>query len=242
MATEPFAYRRGIQEGDALELPIEGGTREFRVAGIYPDFSSDLGFVIMDWSEFRRLFPSETSANAIALELRAGVDLEAARSAIYQALSGEDWPKLTIATTGEIRRNGLEVFDRTFAVTRALLLIAIAVAVLGVSNALMAMIADRREELLTLRCLGVSRGRLARVVMLESALLGAAGTVLGTACGMALSLLLLRVVNKQSFGWTIPFSPPAGALAFSILALYSTTLLAGLLPARQAARADWRRR
>jgi putative ABC transport system permease protein len=88
----------------------------------------------------------------------------------------------------------------------------------------------------------MARWRVARVVMLESSLLSAAGIVLGAACGVALSLILIYVVNRQSFGWTIEFQPPIATLMIATILLYTVSLLAGLLPAREASRMNLRYR
>jgi putative ABC transport system permease protein len=134
-----------------------------------------------------------------------------------------------------LRRASMKVFDRTFAITWALEAVAIVVAMLGAANSLLALVLDRRRELALLRYLGASRPQIRAMVLAEAGLLGLFAAILGTALGFVLSLLLIFVVNKQSFGWTIQFHPPQQLLAAAILLVWLTTVVAALYPARVAA-------
>ena len=119
-----------------------------------------------------------------------------------------------------LRRDAIEIFDRTFAITWALEAVAIVVAMLGAANSLLALVLDRRRELGLLRYLGASAQQIRRMILTEAALLGALAILLGLALGFALSLLLIFVVNKQSFGWTIQFHPPLGLLGGALLLVW----------------------
>jgi putative ABC transport system permease protein len=130
------------------------------------------------------------------------------------------------------------IFDRTFAITWALEAVAIVVAMLGAANSLLALVLDRRRELGLLRYLGASPRQLRGMILVEAGFLGILATAVGLALGFALSLLLIFVVNKQSFGWTIQFHPPVNLLAGALLLVWCVTVLAGLYPARVAARLD----
>jgi len=143
---------------------------------------------------------------------------------------------VSIARNSELRRTSMAIFDRTFAITWALEAVAILVAMLGAANSLLALVLDRRRELGLLRFLGASAGQVRGMILTEAAFLGLLAAILGLALGLALSLLLIFVVNKQSFGWTIQFHPPGGLLAGAVLLVWVVTVLAGLYPARVAAR------
>jgi putative ABC transport system permease protein len=132
--------------------------------------------------------------------------------------------------------NAIVIFDRTFAVTWALEAVAIIVAMLGAANSLLALVLDRRRELGLLRYLGASAIEVRNMILVEAAFLGFLAALVGLALGFALSLLLIFVVNKQSFGWTIQFHPPAGLLAGALLLVWCVTVAAGLFPACVAAR------
>jgi putative ABC transport system permease protein len=107
---------------------------------------------------------------------------------------------------------------------------------LGAANSLLALVLDRRREFGVLRFLGAAPNQIRRMVLIEAAFLGLLADLLGLALGFALSLLLIYVVNKQSFGWTIQFHPPAGLLAGALSLIWAATVAAGLYPARVACR------
>jgi len=130
----------------------------------------------------------------------------------------------------------MEVFDRTFAITYALEAVAILVAIMGMAGALMALVIDRRREIAVLRFLGATGTQVRRLILAESGLLGLMANVLGLAVGTLLSLILIYVINKQSFGWTIQFHWPVTLLLSAMSLIYLAAILAGLYPARVAAR------
>ena len=111
-----------------------------------------------------------------------------------------------------------------------------AVAMLGAANSLLAMVLDRRREFGVLRYLGAAPAQVRRMILLEAGFLGLAANLLGLTLGFVLSLVLIYVINKQSFGWTIQFHPPIALLAGASALVWMTTVLAGIYPARVAAR------
>jgi putative ABC transport system permease protein len=165
--------------------------------------------------------------------LKDGVTLAEARPRIEAAIAGHE---AVLATNRALRQQGLEVFDRTFAVTWALEAVAIFVAVLGVAGALLAMVIDRRREMAVLRFLGASAAQIRSLILFEAGILGLLAAAMGLALGAVLSLVLIYVINVQSFGWTIQFHWPVTLLAFAVGGVYAATILAGIWPARAAAR------
>jgi putative ABC transport system permease protein len=143
---------------------------------------------------------------------------------------------VVVAPNRTLRQNAVVVFDRTFAITYALEGVAVAVAMLGAANSLLAMVLDRRREFGLLRYLGAAPAQVRHMILLEAGFLGLAANLLGLALGFVLSLVLIYVINKQSFGWTIQFHPPIGLLAGASALVWMTTVLAGIYPARVAAR------
>ena len=136
----------------------------------------------------------------------------------------------------ELRREVLALFDRTFAITGALQLVAAAVAVVAVLTVLFALLGERQRDLAVLRAMGGSRRQVARVILAQAGLLGFTGAVGGVAAGLAVGLVLVKVVNLQSFGWTLRFLPPWGTIAWSGIGVVAACLLAGLAPAVTAMR------
>jgi len=132
----------------------------------------------------------------------------------------------------------MRIFDQTFMITYALLGVAIVVAVLGIVNTLAALIIERTRELALLRVLGMTVAEVRRMLVLESAVLGITSTVAGVAMGYVLSWILINVINKQSFGWTIEFHTPVRLIVASLAVTFAAALLAGFVPSRLARRID----
>jgi putative ABC transport system permease protein len=232
IVTEPFANKFGVQVGERLAIPLGGRTVTFTVAGIYYDYSSSQGILIVDRSTLLKYLPDQPITN-IAIYLKPGADADAVQREIQLRTAGMG---VRIAPNRELRRLSMQVFDRTFSITWALEAVAIVVAMLGAATSLLALVLDRRRELGLLRYLGASPPQIRGMILTEAAFLGLFASILGLALGFALSLLLIFVVNKQSFGWTIQFHPPWMLLTGALLLIWCVTVLAGIYPARIAAR------
>jgi putative ABC transport system permease protein len=232
IVSEPFADKHHVHVGDVLEIPLGSRTAPLTVAGIYYDYSSDRGLVLADKSTLLKYLPDQPITN-IAVYVKPGFDATIVRRDLESRL--RDFPVM-IAPNEVLRRAAVEVFDRTFAVTYALEAVAIVVAMLGAANSLLALVLDRRREIGLIRYLGAATGQVRRMILMEAGLLGLLAGLLGLGLGMALSLVLIYVVNKQSFGWTIQFHPPALLLAGALLLVWAVTVLAGVYPARFAAK------
>jgi putative ABC transport system permease protein len=141
-----------------------------------------------------------------------------------------------IFANGDLRTQAVQIFDRTFAITYALEAVAILVAVMGVAGALLALVIDRRRELGLLRYLGASSGQIRKVVLTEAGLLGLLANLSGVVLGFFLSLILIFVINKQSFGWTIRLHWPMAVLLGATALVCLATLLSGYYPAKIAVR------
>jgi putative ABC transport system permease protein len=231
--TESFAIKRDTALGDAVELPTPRGPVSFRVVGVYYDYSTDRGMAVMDWSTFEKYF-GEQRPTSMSIFLDEGADPERTRTAILASL-GERY-RVFVYTNAALRKEVLRIFDSTFAITYALEAIAIFVAILGVASTLLTLILERRRELAVLRLVGADQRQVRRMVVIEATLLGGVSQGVGIAVGVVLSLVLIYVVNVQSFGWTIQFHVPWSFLAQSSLLIVLATALSGIYPARRASR------
>jgi putative ABC transport system permease protein len=230
--SEPFAMRYGKRDGDVVEIPTPHGPRPFRVAAVYYDYASDRGVVVMDRGTFRKYF-GDLPPSGVAAYLREGADPERVRTEMLAML--DEGHRAFIYSNSTLRREILSVFDSTFAITYALELIAIVVAMLGVAGTLLTLVLERRRELSLLRLTGADRRQVRRMVIIEAALIGGISQGIGLAVGFALSMVLIYVVNVQSFGWTIQFHVPAAFLIQASIAVVIATSIAGIYPARRAA-------
>ncbi len=230
--SEPFAYKHNLGVGDTIELPLRGRVVHFEVIGVYYDYANERGYVIADREVLLKHLPDPAPSN-LAIYVKPGIDPAQARQAIEEITAGRN---LFIAGNRRLREAAMQVFDRTFAITYALEAVAIIVAIMGMAGALMALVIDRRREIAVLRFLGAAGSQVRRLILVESGLLGLMANVLGLALGTSLSLILIYVINKQSFGWTIQFHWPVGLLLSALSLIYLAAILAGLYPARVAAR------
>lgn len=217
--TESLARKTGRGAGDEIELRFGEVTRRIRVAGVYRDYSSDRGAVLLARDTFEEAF-GPRRPNGIALYLEPGTDVEAYVTTLQRDLSGE-W-SLLIRSNLALRNQALDVFDKTFAVSRALEAIGIAVAAIGILGALLAMLLERRREIATMRALALTRAQVGRLLVMESMLIAVLAWMLALGLGSALAWILLRVINVRAFGWSLPWAFPLEAwmvnLGFSLLA------------------------
>lgn len=233
VVSETFARQFDLRRGDRLALPGPQGPVEFSIAGVFYDYSTDGGKIVIDRGLYEQHW-GDRSSTVVPLYLVPGADPEAVRRAVAERLAGD--PPVMILTNGELKREVLRIFDQTFRVTYALEIIAVAVALLGIINTLLSGILERRRDLAVFRAIGGTASQIGRLILWESGLLGLAGTMLGVAAGLALAVLLIEVINKQSFGWTILFHPAPGIFLQAVGLALLTTVLAGFWPALRAAR------
>lgn len=233
IVSEPFANQHHVQAGSMIHLALAGAECSFRVLGIYYDYSTD-GFIMLDRHTLLKYLPDPDLSN-IAVYLKLGADPEAVRHGIDRAIGGR---AVAVASSKRLRRAGLAVFDRTFRITYALEAVAVIVAVMGIAGALLAMAIDRRREFAVLRFLGCERKQIRRILLCEAGLIGLLANAVGLAVGAVLSLILIFVINKQSFGWTIQFHWPMAMLIAALSGIYLACILSAFYPARIATRLE----
>jgi putative ABC transport system permease protein len=231
--SEVLAKRLGVNVGDQLPLTTPGGIEQFPVKGVFYDYATDGGKVVMDQGSFAEKW-GERDATVFAVYLKEGQALAAVRREIEDTLKKER-PIGTISN-GELKEEILDIFDRTFRVTYVLELIALSVAVLGIMNTLLTSILERRRELATLRAIGASGGQIQGLIVWESCYLAGLGAVVGIVVGMALSVVLIKVINKQSFGWTIQYTLAWETIGMALLVAFAAALIGAWAPARWASR------
>jgi putative ABC transport system permease protein len=233
LVTESFSLRHHVKAGDRIKFNTPKGEQDFLITGVFYDYSTDWGMVLMEKRLFQSLWNDETFHSA-GIYLKEGVSGEAFKKTIRKRYSMSY--RLFVASHSELRKEVLKIFDQTFAITYALEFIAIIVAILGIINSLNALIIERRRDIGILRAVGGGRRQVEKVTLIEAGMIGFFSHILGLLCGFILSILLIYVINKQSFGWTIQFSIPLRSLIESWLIVMITSLGAGLIPARKAAR------
>jgi putative ABC transport system permease protein len=218
--------------GTTLRLPIAGRPVEVQVRGVWRDYARQFGAVAIDAAVYRQL-TGDARVNDLAVWFSPDADRNAAPGAI-RALA-PDPAMLEFAATDELRRISLAIFDRSFAVTYYLQAIAIGIGLIGVAASLSAQVLARRKEFGLLSHLGLTRRQVIAVVAGESGAWLAAGALVGLALGLAISVVLVHVVNPQSFHWTMELVLPWGRLAALCAAVLAAGVATAALSARHAA-------
>jgi len=229
LVSEPLANRFDLpKQGGELSLYSPQGLHSFPIAGIYYDYASSQGTAIMSLENYRQLWGDER-VSAVALILQPGVDARSLAESLEIELAGTQ--SLLVRANQELRATTLEVFDRTFAITGALQLMTTVVAFIGVLSAMMSLQLDKQRQLGILKAIGLTARQLWQLITLETGLMGAVAGILSMPTGYMLALILIYIINRRSFGWTLQMhitpDPFIQAVIISILA----AVLAGLYPA-----------
>ncbi len=223
--SEPFANKFGVtQQNNLLTLRTDAGEKTLRVVGVFYDYASDAGVLRMRRDLYTRLWNDDKiSSIAVYLEPNSAVTAQSLR----QQFAGRD---LLISANKELRTNALQIFDRTFAITGALNLLATVVAFIGVLSALMALQIERTRELGMLRANGMTLRQMWRMTLLETGLMGGTAGLLSIPAGLLLAVILVYIINLRSFGWTIRLDLQWTTFAQAMLVAVISALLAGIYP------------
>ena len=227
--SEPLSNRLGnITPGSELVLYTDVGETGFPVLGIYNDYASTLGTVLMDLEVYRNYW-QDNAVTAAAINVGPEVNIEEATQELQRTLSPIQ--RVVVRPNQLLRAEVLEVFDRTFSITRAMQLLATTVAFVGILSALLSIELERQREMGILRSLGLTIKQLWTLILLETGLIGTTAGLLALPVGYILSIILVHIINWRSFGWTLQMlvqpDPFLRAFEISIIA----ALLAGLYPA-----------
>jgi len=234
LVSEPFAFHHGVGLGESLELVTDRGPREFAVAGVYYNYASDRGIVTLHRDVYDRWWDDD-AVQSLGVHAAEDADREALIERLVAAGGDQD---LTVAANRELRRGALEVFDRTFVITGVLRLLAVAVAFIGVLSALMALELERSRELGVLRANGLTPGQVWGLVSAQTGLMGLVAGALAVPVGLVLASMLIHVINKRSFGWTLRMEVTPGLLAQAVLLALAAAVLAGLWPSYKMSKAS----
>ena len=239
--SEPMLTRYQASVGQFFEPMANSfaktGAPRFFVAGVWRDYARQFGAIAMDEQDFVRL-TGDRRVNDLALWLAPGAREDAVQAGIRQLAAQSTGPGLNselieLASAGQIRTRSLQIFDRSFAVTYWLQAVAIAIGLFGVAANFSAQVLARRKEFGLLAHLGLTRRQVLSVVAGEGAAWTVMGSLAGLALGLAVSVVLVHVVNPQSFHWSMDLQVPW----LRLLALCVAVVLAGTLTAWLAGRA-----
>jgi putative ABC transport system permease protein len=233
LVSEPFAHRTGTKRGGTIRLRTEHGDRDFAVAGVYYDYASDRGIVLMSRRTYLRWW-NDPGLSGFSLYLGPGADPDRVVELLRRTIGAEQG--LSIQSNRALKKISLEIFDRTFLITGVLRLLAGFVAFIGVLSSLMALQLERARELGVLRANGMTPGQVWQLVTTQTGLMGLAAGLLSLPVGLTLAAIMIYVVNRRSFGWTIRMELGPQILLEALALALAAALLAGLYPAFRMAR------
>lgn len=231
--SEPLAYRREVELGDTLWLHAPGGRLGLPVVGIFFDYGSDQGVVMMTRDRYDANW-SDEGITSLGLFVAPDRSVEEVVGRLRGEVSGGQ--AVQIRSNRALRAASLEVFDRTFAITGVLRFLAFVVAFIGVLSALMALQFERGRELGVLRANGLTPAQVWKLVTAQTGIMGLVAGLLAVPAGLVLALVMIFVVNKRSFGWTLQLQVGPEILIQAVVLALLGALLAGILPAWRMAR------
>lgn len=228
--SEVFSNRTGLTVDDRFQAQIESSLVKLPVLGIIRDYRTQGGVVFYSLSQFKMRYHDVQWGGCRFFLRDRTKDLETAVASLHDEFIRRWGDTLEIISGHSLRTTILRVFDETFAITTVLLLIALAIAALGIATTLTVLVLERSKQLNTLYAVGADFGQIRSMILWEAAFMVVAGELAGIVCGFILSYILVYVINRQSFGWTFLYEVDWGALAMS-LPLIILTALAAAYPA-----------
>ncbi len=235
IVSEPYAYRHDAAVGDTIDIQTDEGTVPFEVGAVYFDYASDLGVITIGRPVYDRYFEDDAVSGLALYTTEAQPVEELVARLRTQVPEGQE---VIIRSNQGLREASLEVFDRTFTVTVVLRLLAVLVAFVGVLSALMALQLERSRELAVLRANGMTPRQLWQYVTSQTGVMGLMAGLLAVPLGLILATVLVYVINRRSFGWTLQFNITPEILLQAVGLALVAALLAGLYPSYKMAQAN----
>ena len=233
LVSEPLAYHRQLQPGDDLILPTVTGEKAFTILGVFRDYSTNGGTVLMPLNLYRSHW-ADDDINGIGVYLDDGIERQTILGEM-RGVFGAGTP-VRFRSNDFIRERSMAIFDRTFRITEVLRILAGVVAFFGLASAVMSIELERGRELAVLRALGLRPRQVQALTLAQTGLLGLAAGLFAIPLGIAMAALLIEVINVRSFGWSMDLAIAAQPLALGVVLALSAALLAGIYPAVRAVR------
>lgn len=233
LISERFKNLLGYRAGQTLKLQTPRGEKPFFIAGVFYDYTPNDAVIYLPRKLYRKYW-NDDAIDGLSLHLKPGYSALQVKREFEQKFGAQY--QLTLLPNAEIRESVFKTFDQTFAVTYVLQLIAVLIAAVGIFDTIWSLLLERTRELAVLRAIGASRKQIARAILIECALIGVCGWLIGMAAGLALAWQLIFVINRQFFGWTIGWVLPGSVPVQALILALGAAVGAGILPALQIAR------
>jgi putative ABC transport system permease protein len=232
IVSESFQSKFGKGTNDTVELATPAGLIAFKVLGVYIDYSSDIGSVLIDRGLYKKFWQDEL-VDAFDIWLEPGADQNVVIEDIKQDYGAQY--ELFISTHRQLKESVVRIMEQSFVVNYAVEIVAVVVAVFSVINTLLASVLDRTREIGVLRAIGATQAQIRRMIIFEAAWMGLIGAILGLIAGSIMSYHHVVYNTKVLTGWTFEYYYPYHLAALSIFVSVILCLLAGYWPAKQAA-------
>jgi putative ABC transport system permease protein len=229
--SESFQSKFGKRAGDTIELATPSGAQKFKVIGVYIDYSSDIGSVLLDRALYKKYWRDDL-VDAFDIWLEPGADERIVTQRIKDDYGERH--ELFVSTHGELRDAVVRIMEQSFVVNYAVEIVAVVVAIFSIINTLLASVLDRTREIGVLRAIGASQSQIRRTVLLEGSWMGALGGLLGLLAGTIMAYHHVVYNTKVLTGWTFQFYYPYDVALFSVIAAVLLCVAAGYVPARRA--------
>lgn len=226
-----FYERYHLTTGDRLKMATPTEPFDLPIVGVIEDYTSEKGAVFLDRKLYKKYW-NDSSVDMIEINLHAGTDREAVKTEVQRIVRGEH--RAFVYTNQEYKKWIMDLINGFFALSYMQMAVSIIIAALGIVNALMISVAERKRELGVLRAIGGLRGQIRKMILLEAAAIAIVGVLIGAIAGFLNTWFIVRTMAMMVGGWTIPFSfSPVMVLVALPLAI-GIALLAAWLPARKA--------
>jgi putative ABC transport system permease protein len=227
LVSEPFAFHHRLpSRGGTVALHTDRGLQSFPVAGVFYDYATERGLVLVARNVYERYW-DDRGVSSLGVYVAPGHAVDAVVDELRRILAGT---ALQVTPNRALRTRALQVFDRTFAVTQALRLLAVIVAFIGVWSALLALQVERTRELATLEVLGLDQRQMWGLTVIETGLMGAVAGLLSLPMGSLLAFILVNVINVRSFGWTMHLEADPWIYAQALAVSVTAAVLASVYP------------
>lgn len=233
LISEPLAYHQQLSSGDSITVLAAKGEQQLRILGVYYDYTTSRGMIAMHREAYRELWNDER-ISGFTIYKEENADQANLLDAVRKILTSEA-DQIRVSSNQEIRETAMAVFDRTFAITHVLRLLTILVAFVGVLSALMALQLERTREFAILRATGMTPRQISVMILGQTGLMGLLAGLLSIPLGLLMADILIDVINRRSFGWSMLHRLPAGVLAEAVFLALIAAVLAGVYPALKAA-------
>ena len=238
LISEPLAFQKDIKLNDSFDILTDKGLKSFNVRGIYYDYSSTSGIAMVSKQVYDNYW-NDSKVTSLALYLNDPEKSESVSNELLDKLD-TDWD-LQIISSKKLNDASMEIFDKTFEITFVLRSISLIVAFIGILGAISAIILSRAREFSILKSIGFTNNQLRSIIGNQTLIIGIISGLISIPLGIIITNLLIQIINKQSFGWSIPMQLLPSVFIEGIIVAILSAVLASIYPSVKISRNNIRK-